>query len=161
MKNNALQTLAEYIIANQESYYRLAYSYVKNKDDALDIVHESICKAMASRRTPARAEEIKPWFYRIVINSALDFLRKNKRVDLPGDDFLEREGTTTDEYPDPDLQMALDSLPLHYRNVIILRYFEDLKLEDIAVILGENVNTVKTRLYSALKKLRLQLEIED
>lgn len=44
------------------------------------------------------------------------------------------------------------------RTVIILRYFEDLKLEDIADIVGENLNTVKARLYRALKKLRLELE---
>ena len=44
------------------------------------------------------------------------------------------------------------------RTVIILRYFEDLKLEDIADIVGENLNTVKARLYRTLKKLRLELE---
>lgn len=44
------------------------------------------------------------------------------------------------------------------RTVIILRYFEDLKLEDIAVIVGENLNTVKARLYRTLKRLRLELE---
>lgn len=45
--------------------------------------------------------------------------------------------------------------------MILLRYFEDLKLEDIADIVGENLNTVKARLYRALKKLRLNLEAEQ
>jgi RNA polymerase sigma-70 factor (ECF subfamily) len=49
-------------------------------------------------------------------------------------------------------------LPHNYRLIISLRYFEDLKLEEIADILGENLNTVKTRLYAGLKKLRIELE---
>lgn len=63
-----------------------------------------------------------------------------------------------DNYKDLDLQKALDNLPPNYRSIIVLRYFEDLKIEEIADILELNVNTVKTRLYSALKKLRLNME---
>lgn len=58
MKTNSQQPLVEYVLTNQENYYRLAYSYVKNKDDALDIVHESICKAMTSRHTPTQPEKL-------------------------------------------------------------------------------------------------------
>lgn len=158
MKTGSQQLLAEFILSHQESYYRLAYSYVRNQDDALDIVHESIYKAMTSRHTPTRPEEIKPWFYRIVINTALDLLRKNQLVNLPGEEALESCSSYEMDCPDPDLQKALDHLPPNYRSIVVLRYFEDLKIEDIAAILGENINTVKTRLYSALKKLRLQLE---
>lgn len=157
-KPNHQQLLADFIMDNKENYYRLAYSYVKNTEDALDIVHESICKAMNARNRPQKLEELKPWFYRIVVNSSLDFLRKNKLVDLADDTVLELSNSAADTYTDPDLQSALDSLHPIYRTVIALRFFEDLKIEDIAAILEENVNTVKTRLYSALKKLRLQLE---
>ncbi|HWQ75018.1 MAG TPA: sigma-70 family RNA polymerase sigma factor [Syntrophomonas sp.] len=158
MKDKLQQTLVEYVLANQASYYRLAYSYVRNQEDALDVVHESICKAMTAAHSPVDPKEIKPWFYKIVINSALDFLRKNKLVELPGEEIMELQGSCEDEYQDLDLAKALDSLPLNYRSVIVLRYFEDLKIEDIAAILGENVSTVKTRLYAGLKKLRIQLE---
>lgn len=157
-KTDPQRILTEFVLTNKESYYRLAYSYVKNQEDALDIVHESICKAMSSRHSPHRPEEIKPWFYRIVINTALDFLRKRKLVELVDEEILESSIGSEDTGADLDLRQALDSLPLNYRSIIVLRYFEDLKIEDIAIILGENVNTVKTRLYSALKKLRLQLE---
>lgn len=115
-------------------------------------------KSMTSRQIPVKPEEVKPWFYRIVVNTALDFLRKHKLVELMGETGLASSLGSEDTYADPDLHQALGNLPLHYRSVIILRYFEDLKIEEIAVILGENVNTVKTRLYSALKKLRLQLQ---
>ncbi len=157
-KGNPQQVLADYILSNKENYYRLAYSYVRNRDDALDIVHESIYKAMASARRPVTPQDIKPWFYRIVINTALDFLRKHKSVELMDESDLELCCSSEDECQDLDLNSALEALPLNYRSIIVLRYFEDLKIEDIAAILGENTNTVKTRLYSALKKLRIQLE---
>jgi len=57
-----------------------------------------------------------------------------------------------DAYNEIDLYNALDELPLQYKTVIILRFFEDLKLEEIAVIIDENINTVKTRLYRGLKR---------
>lgn len=157
-QTNPQELLVDYILANKEAYYRLAYSYVKNQDDALDIVQESVLKAMSSRRAPHKPEEIKPWFYRIVVNTSLDLIRKNKRVDLPGEGVLEICSSSEDTHQELDLHKALDSLPVNYRSIIILKYFEDLTFEEIATILGENVNTVKTRLYSALRKLRLQLE---
>ncbi len=56
-----------------------------------------------------------------------------------------------DKYTDLDLRRALEELPIEYKSIIILRFFEDLKIEEVAIILDENVNTVKTRLYTALK----------
>lgn len=157
-KTHPPQVLVDYILSNQENYYRLAYSYVKNKDDALDIVHESICKAMTAMHSPNQLEEVKPWFYRIVVNTALDFLRKHKSFELVDEEFLALYSAAEDTYQDLDLHKALASLSPDYRSIIVLRYFEDIKIDDIAAILGENVNTIKTRLYAALKKLRLQLQ---
>ena len=59
-----------------------------------------------------------------------------------------------DSYANVDLQRALDTLTESDRAVIILKYFEDKKLEEIADILEENVNTIKSRLYRGLKKLQ-------
>lgn len=64
---------------------------------------------------------------------------------------------TIDEYENFDLQRALNNLPDNCRTLIILRYFEDLKIEEIAEILNENINTVKTRLYKSLEMLRIKM----
>ena len=63
-----------------------------------------------------------------------------------------------DNYENFDLKSALDNLPEKYRTVVLLRYFEDLKLEEIAEILNENINTIKTRLYKSLEILRVKME---
>lgn len=71
--------LTNCIIENKENVYRLAYSYVKNKEDALDIVQDSIYKAMDNLELLKNPDAVKSWFYRIVVNTSLDFLRRNKR----------------------------------------------------------------------------------
>lgn len=160
MGRNTLQSqIADYVINNKESHYRLAYSYVKNTEDALDIVQESIYKAISTVDTLKTPGYIKTWFYRIIVNTSIDLLRKRKKLLMVDDDTLsEYYLSSEDNYTDIDLQKALEELPVQYRTVVVLRFFEDLKLEEIADVLGENVNTIKTRLYKALKILRIQMD---
>ena len=156
MNKDELQNLiADYVIKNKENHYRLAYSYVKNVDNALDIVQESILKAFLSIDSLKSSDYIKTWFYRIIVNTSLDFLRKQKRLVLDEEIISQYDSGVIDEYQDIDLKEALEELPDKYRTVIVLRYFEDLKIEEIAEILEENINTIKTRLYTALKKLHI------
>jgi RNA polymerase sigma-70 factor, ECF subfamily len=159
MKNRMYTILENYILQNKESHYRIAYSYVKNKDDALDIVQESILKALNSVDSLTNTEYIKTWFYRILVNTSLDILRKKGKLSYVEDIVLDLNSEAKEDiYENFDLQNAMDNLPRNYRLIISLRYFEDLKLEEIADILGENLNTVKTRLYAGLKKLRIEIE---
>jgi RNA polymerase sigma-70 factor (ECF subfamily) len=158
-KSSLAKQIEEYIIKNKENHYRLAFSYVKNVDDALDIVQESIYKAISTADTLKSPEYLKTWFYRIVVNTSIDLLRKRKKVVLVHDEALSIfDGCSIDDYQDVDLQKALEDLPIQYRSVIVLRFFEDFKIDEIAVILDENVNTIKTRLYKALKILRIQMD---
>lgn len=145
------------LMENYEKYYRLAYSYMRNEDDALDVVQESAYRAIRDCGTIRQMDYLATWIYRIVVNVCIDALRK-KQHEAPSDTMP--ESAVEDRYPDPDLRDVLDRLDVKSRTVVLLRYFEDLKLEDIARITDENVNTVKARLYRALKKLRLNLEAE-
>ena len=153
--------IKKYIVENKESLYRFAYSYVRNEDDALDIVHDAICKSLISISTLKNIDNIKSWIYQIVSNCAIDYIRKNKKYVAISDDIEESNAIGYDTYEDIDLQEALERLPEKYRVVIILRYFEDMKIGDIAQILKENENTIKTRLYNGLSKLKIELIEEE
>jgi len=156
-KSEKLLTLC--ITEHKENVYRLAYSYVKNKEDALDIVQDSIYKAMTNIEQLKDPEAVKSWFFRIVVNTALDSLRRKKIVHLVDQEIIETYAPgAEDVYADLDLQRTLDALPVKYRNVIVLRYFEDMKIEEVADVLAENVNTIKTRLYQALQLLRMKMK---
>ena len=89
-----------------------------------------------------------------MLNEIFRFLKKEMPVSIE-EVFVEQ--AEEDSYEDVDLRRALDSLSKEDKTVIELKYFEDMKLTDIAEVLGENVSTVKSRLYRGLKKLRLEL----
>ena len=163
MKHSHLEPLfVSFIRANKERFYYLAYSYTKNEQDALDIVQDSIQKALLSLHTLKDAQQMKSWFYKIVVRTAIDFLRKHKREQVVDNEKLVViSPKQMDTYDNIDLTGALNSLSRTYREVIILRYFEDLKIEDVAHVLDININTAKSRLYKALKLLRIQLQDEE
>ena len=144
--NNTAET-ERLLTENYERYYRLAFKLMRNQDDALDVVQESAYRAIRDCGKVKNKDYLSTWIYRIVVNTSLDMLRRKKK-----------ETPTEDHYQDLDLKQMINRLDDKSRTVIILRYFEDLKLEDIADIVGENLNTVKARLYRTLKKLRLELE---
>ncbi|WP_136605160.1 RNA polymerase sigma factor [Paenibacillus dokdonensis] len=161
LNRNTEKLLTRCITEHKENVYRLAFSYVKNKEDALDIVQESIYKAMMNIELLKNPDAVKSWFFRIVVNTALDFLRRNKKVHAMDHEMIETYTPgAEDVYTDIDLKRTLDDLPEKYRGVIILRYFEDLKIDEVAAVLGENVNTIKTRLYQALQLLRVKMNDE-
>jgi RNA polymerase sigma-70 factor (ECF subfamily) len=158
-KKEKFQLVENYIVENQNAHYRLAFSYVKNKESALDIIQESIMKALRSIDSLEEIHYLKTWFYRILINTSIDFIHKNKRVIVVEDNVLDFHLPTNEmAVPNIDLYEAIDLLPPVSKTIIILRFFEDMKIEDIANTLGENSNTIKTRLYAALRKLRSNME---
>ncbi|GIO29641.1 MULTISPECIES: RNA polymerase sigma factor [Paenibacillus] len=150
-----------FITENKENMYRLAFSYVKNDENALDIVQDTIHKALTSSETLKSEGSMKSWLYKILVNTSIDFLRKHKRIQFVDDKTLELHSPTgEDVYPDMDLEKALEELPHAFRTVIVLRYFEDLKIDEIAEVMNENLSTVKTRLYQGLRKLRIKMSDE-
>lgn len=157
-RNSLEKQIEDHIIQDKEKYYRIAFSYVKNVEDALDIVQESIYKAMSTIESLKNPMYIKTWFYRIVVNTSLDLLRKQKKVVVIDKEVLDTHDLgTIDTYTNVDLERALDELPDYYRTIIILRFFEDLTIKEIAQVLDQNVNTVKTHLYKTLEKLRIKM----
>ena len=156
--SNLEKELVDLIMNHKDDFYRLAYGYVKNPNDAIDILQDSIQKAISSKNNLKKEQSLKSWFYRIVINTSLDFLRKQKRVVVVDEETIQSYSSgINDHYTNIDLERSLEALPPKYKSVIILRYFEDLKIEEVAEILQESPNTIKTRLYKALELLRIKM----
>lgn len=151
---NRHQELADYIVSGQADFYRLAYSYVKDRETALDIVQESVVKALTKADSLREPAYMKTWFYRILINECMNTFRHSRRL-VPYDQTLEeRPAPERDEAARLDLYDAIDRLGEKEQTIIRLRFFEDMKLEEIARATGINLNTVKTRLYKGLRQLR-------
>ncbi len=142
------------LLEHYESYYRLAYAYVHNEADAMDIVQEGAYRAMLKADTLREERFAGTWVYRIMINEAKEYLRKNRR-DVG--ELKENLEAPAQHYRDMDLEEAVGKLSEMERTLIILRFYEDKQLSEIAEILEENLSTVKSRLYRTLGKLRAEL----
>lgn len=157
------ELIEQVILENYNQYYRLAYGYTHQAEDASDIVQNGAYKALKSWHTLNQPEYAGTWVYRIMLNECFDHMRRPKTMSYEA--LTEETGIETgsreDHYADIDLQRAVDELPDKEKAVILLKYFEDKKLEEIAEILDENVSTVKSRLYRCLKKLRDSLSEQE
>ncbi|WP_250278217.1 RNA polymerase sigma factor [[Clostridium] colinum] len=156
---NIYNKLSKHIIENQDKFYRLSYTYVRNKDDALDIVQNAVVKALEKYKSIKNEEAINCWFYKILVNENLLFLRSKKR-DIKNEVSIEEMPYFEKFNDDIDIFDQIKFLPTDTQTIIILHYFEDLTLAQVSEITNCNLNTVKSRLYSGLKKLKIKLEEE-
>jgi RNA polymerase sigma-70 factor (ECF subfamily) len=148
------QQLTDFILAGQTDFYRLAYSYVKNQDAALDVVQESIVRALSKVSALRQPSSMKAWFYRILLNESMNYYRHNSRLVCLDAAFSQQAAPIRDEAARLDLYAAIERLTPNEQAVVRLRFFQDMTLEEISKATGTNLNTVKSRLYKALNKLR-------
>lgn len=161
-QENRVDRLTAYIRENQDKFYKLAYNYVRDKELAFDVIQDAIVKALNKIESLRQIEYMQTWFYRILINECLTNIKKNK---IQGT-FINIEDYDI-SYLDKDISQSMDvynavnQLNEKLRTVIILRFFENMKIEEIARVINTNVNTVKSRLYKGLKELKLYVEEEE
>jgi RNA polymerase sigma factor (sigma-70 family) len=147
---------------------------VKKEFDVEDLVQEIFTKAFTSLSTFKSEFSFSTWLYKIATNHCIDHIRKRKISTYSLDEELElEEDTVHREIPDwsktPDYELlrkekneiihqAINSLPEHYRKVIILRHFEDKSYEEIAKELKLPIGTVKVHLFRARELLYKKLK---
>ena len=140
---------------SKEKFYRLAYCYVKQEQDALDILSEATYRGFLHLEKLEKPEYFDTWMSRIIINCAYDLLKKQNKYELSEpDDSLPAEPEPLSIDDRLDLYQALDTLPPAEKSLIILKYFEDRSFREIASILNIPESTVKTRLYRVIGKLK-------
>lgn len=160
MEQDHYDIVVNYIIANQKKFYRLAYTYVRNENDALDIVQNAICSALEHYESIREISYIITWFYRVLVHESLNYVKKRSR-EIVSDELLCSE-TAYEEpgYGETEVFFEeLDRLPADTQNVIRLRFYEEMSLQEIAEVMELSVNTVKSKLYRGLKSLKEELVI--
>lgn len=156
--NIAFQELIE---EEKAKLYRTAYLYVKDENDALDIVQETVYKAYIAIKKVKEEQHFSTWLTRILINNALDFLKKKSRIIIPIESLEHPSHVREEQHEENmDLLHAIDQLESRYKTVIILRYYNDYTIKQIAETLKCPEGTVKTNLHRALSKLKIDLREE-
>ena len=162
MKKDLYDHITAYIVENQNKFYRLAYSYVQNREDALDAVQNAVCKALEHYGKIRNEDAIKTWFYRILVNESFQLLRKRKQFLWQDEEEIAQipyeekafEGTT-------DVYTCINQLAPELQTIIKLRFYEEMTLKEIAQVTGRNLNTVKAKLYRGLKCLKGMIQEVD
>ena len=149
------EQLTQFLLDNQQKFYRYAFTYVHHRELAMDMVQNSFVKAIEQIHTLRNPAAMKTWFYRILTNECLQMLRKVKREELSESCSIYEEIYLEKAYePAIELYEAIRQLSPETQTIIMLHYYEEYSLKEISQITGSNLNTVKSRLYAGLKKLK-------
>ncbi|WP_110113851.1 sigma-70 family RNA polymerase sigma factor [Bacillus sp. CGMCC 1.16541] len=169
----ALQVTDEETVLNEimtlygQDILQLVYSYVKNHAVAEDLTQEIFVKCYRSLHTYEQKASLRTWLWRIAINHCKDYLRSwhYRKMQLTEMSFFSSKATTDtpeDEMiqqdEDATLSEAVLTLPLKYREVVYLFYFEERSIKEIEEMTGVKQGTIKTRLRRAKELLKHQLE---
>jgi RNA polymerase sigma-70 factor (ECF subfamily) len=173
------QALTELVYSQQHYVYSIAMSVLKNPEDAADLSQEAFIRLFRAIPQYNGESRFTTWLYRLVVNLCRDELRRKGRqvpVATPTDDDDEFDQVAgiadTDRWSDPaqsldgqevrdQVRQALDQLEEHYRLVLTLYYFEDMKYGDIAEVLDIPLNTVKSHIRRGKERLADLVEMQE
>lgn len=144
----------------ENEMYRTAFIYVKNKNDALDVVQDTAYRSFKSIKGLTEPKYFKTWLIKITISCAIDVLRKRKKVVQMNPNIMEPISEVINEDIDLEVtvQELIELLDEDEKSVIILRFYHDMTIKEVAESLAIPLGTAKSTLYRALKKLRKELK---
>lgn len=166
-KEGNKEALIKLIMNKKQDYYKLAYVYMKNEEDALDIMEDMIIVLYENIDKLKKCDAFYSWSKTILVNCCKKFLKKRKRIILLDDikeiynDEVVDDKSIEDKNNEIMLENHLSKLTLKHQEVIKLRYFLDLDYETIAKLIKVPVGTVKSRISIGIKKLRESLGGEE
>lgn len=143
--------------------YKMAFIYMKNEEDALEVVQETAYRSFKNVSSIKEPTYFKTWLFKIAINVSIDLLRK-KKIDVQMHEHV-KDQLSTDLNEDIDLEITLKDLLNHLneseKSVVVLRFYQDLTFSEVSNVFDLPLGTVKTILYRALEKLRKNVERGD
>jgi RNA polymerase sigma-70 factor (ECF subfamily) len=155
----------------QKFVYSTAFRYMKNHDDANDASQEAFIKAIGALHRFRSASSLKTWLYRITVNVCKNMLRRKKvasifrgfddepdaYTNIAAQEANPHEAFEQEEFK-KEFFRALDKLPDKQRETFALRYFEEMKYEEISEVLGTSVGGLKANYFQAVRKLAKYLK---
>lgn len=168
------RAFAELVELYQDKLFHMAYRMLNNRQEAEDVVQDTFLRVYKNLERFDETHKFSTWIYRIATNLCIDRLRKRKptySLDAESQDYEGLDGYSMipSDNRTPELELilsdtqriihqAMESLPPKYKSVMMLRYIQDLSLQEIGDILGVPVTTIKTRVHRGREFLRKKLE---
>lgn len=146
----------------EEEIYRMAFVYVRNKEDALDVVQEVAYQSFKNISSLKKAEYFKTWLMKITINCSINLIRKNEKVVPLKPEFEEIIATYNEDFlSNLSLSDLMTDLKEDEKSVVVLKFYYNYTFKEIAEILEIPLGTTKSILYRALAKLKKEYSKGD
>lgn len=158
----------------KDKLFHLAYRMMNNRQEAEDVVQESFLRVYKHLDRYDENQKFSTWIYRIATNLCIDRLRKRRQIYSLDAASTEHDGLdgysmmpSDERTPESELILsetqriireAIDTLPAKYKSVMVLRYLQDMSLQEISEVLDMPVTTVKTRVHRGREYMRKKLE---
>ncbi len=159
-KKGNKEAFQQLMSAEKEKLYKMAYVYMRNEEEALEVFQETVYQALVSISTLTYNEYFSTWVTRILINQAIAMLKKKQKV-IP----MSKEIVEQMDQPIPvkteerlDLFDAMAEIEEKYKTVLLLRFYKDLTVKQISLLLKVPEGTVKTNIHRGLKELKQKLK---
>ena len=167
LKGQVPGAVQELVNSYGDRLLRSAFSLCGNETDAQDIVQETFLQAIRSVHRFQGRSSIYTWLHAILLNLTRHYHRDRKRI-VYDDELADREASPTDDHPSQmdtgtassALWQALRQLSAAHQEVIVLRYYENMKIHEIATHLAISKGTVKSRLHYAIGEMQKLLPVE-
>ncbi|WP_449538713.1 sigma-70 family RNA polymerase sigma factor [Ferdinandcohnia sp. Marseille-Q9671] len=157
--NSEDYSFEELIKNDQEKLYKIAYSYVRNEQDALDIVQDAVIKGFKSFDKLKDIHYFSTWITRILINTAIDYIRKARTViPLETDCFDSGRNEENNSIMTIDIGIVFEKLKPQQKTLLLLRFYYGYSIIEISEILGKPEGTIKSQLHRTLQLVKEKLE---
>ena len=152
---------------HEKRLYNQCLRLLRHQDDALDVMQETLLSAYQGLSNFDGRSQLHTWLFRIAYNKAAEHFRRQRHhqsmdsVAEPSSNVLHMERPLMQAQQNQQIIAELAQLPFEQRVVVEMKFFQHCTFEEIAQQLGVSANTVKTRLYTALGRMKPQLEVND
>ena len=153
------EAFLELMRLHKAALYKTALSYLRNEQEAIEAVQEVTFRVYTKISAVREPDYIKTWMLRIMINYCNDILKKRKRFGANPE--VLQTMPSMDNYLHIEILDALDILDDQGKELVMMKYFHDIKIKDIAILLNKPEGTIKTWLHKAMRQLRAHIEEQE
>lgn len=159
-KQGYVNEIGQVILENIQTMYRVAFSILRTEDEINDAISNTTVIVFEKIQTLKNEEFFKTWLTRILINECYKIYNQNKKI-VYLENVNQEKLTYNDQYVDHEIRNLVKKLDKDLKQIVILYYFEDFSVKEIAKIIQKPEGTVKSRLSRARKELEKALIKQD
>ena len=162
MREEDKEFFIQKINENRLKIYKTAIAILKNEDDANDVIQETLYSAYKNYYSLKEKSYFTTWIIRILINNCYNIINKNKKISYIDDNVIQNTTDVEDNYAvENSLEWVLEQIDKDLKEIVVLYYYDDFSVADIANVLKIPQGTVKSRLSRARAQIKEIIKKEE